>query len=173
MMRRFSLCIALLLSVFCFAFSAQAVGLLVSPKEIKISSSVGETAVQKLKVKNPSGEVSVFEVYPDDLEAIIKIAPASFILESNQEKEVDVRATPREEGILKTNISVVATPVANSSFNTGSGVKIPLEISTGKGKSWSVAMVKNFSLSTIMAIAAALLFLIAASVFFVIRFKFH
>ncbi len=107
------------------------------------------------------------------MEAIIKIAPASFILESNQEKEVDVRATPREEGILKTNISVVATPVANSSFNTGSGVKIPLEISTGKGKSWSVAMVKNFSLSTIIAIAAALLFLIAASIFFVIRFKFH
>lgn len=162
MTKRYLSCIVSLLMAFCFAFGAQAVGLSVSPKEIKISSSVGEPTASKLKIKNPSGEVSIFEIYPDDLEAIIKITPASFILESNQEREVSVRAAPREEGILKTNISVVATPVASSSFNTGSGVKVPIEIATGKSKSWPV--------SAIIALALALLFLIVSTAFFTVKY---
>lgn len=151
------------------SFAAQAVSLSVSPKELKVSAVVGETATQKLKVKNPSGEVSVFEVYPDDLGALVKISPASFILESEEEKEVTVQVTPREEGIFKTNISVVASPVASSSFNAGGGVKIPLEISVGGDSPWFAALIflPFFGARTL---GIVLLFLVVVSVFFVIRY---
>ncbi len=151
------------------AVVVQAVGLSVSPKELKFLADVGETVSQKLKVKNPSGEVSIFEVYPDDLGALVKISPASFILESEEEKEVTVQVTPKEEGIFKTNISVVASPVASSSFNAGSGVKIPLEISAGESGPWFAALI-SLPFSGARMLGIMLLFLIVVSVFLVIRY---
>ena len=161
--------VVFILAASCFASSASAVGLSVFPDEIKISSAAGEPVAGKLKIKNPSGEVSVFEVYPDDFGEIVKIIPASFILESGQEKEISVRAAAREKGILKTNISVIATPVASSSFNTGNGVKIPLEITIGKSKFGFASAVKSLPSYPAMALAAGLLFLAAALVFFAKR----
>lgn len=150
-------------------FSAQAVGLSVSPKELKVSVEAGETAVQKLNVKNPSGEVAIFEVYPDDLEKFIKLWPTSFILEFGQSREVAVQITPKEEGLFKTNISVVASPVAKSSFNTGSGVKIPLEITVAKNTSWLLAAISKLPLNPSRVLVIALLLLIVAIGYFVVK----
>ena len=150
-------------------FSAQAVGLSVFPKELKVSVEAGETAVQKLNVKNPSGEVAIFEVYPDDLEKFIKLSPTSFILEFGENREVAVKITPKEEGLFKTNISVVASPMAKSSFNTGSGVKIPLEITVAKNTSWLLAAISNLPLNSSRVLVIALLFLIVGIGYFVVK----
>src|SRR3989344_1749018 len=169
-MKKLLLHTVLFVSAAYLVVSVQAVGLSVSPKELKFSANVGEIVSKKLNVKNPSGEVSVFEIYPDDLGVIVKITPASFILESEQEREVDVQVRPREEGVLKTNISVVTTPIASSSFNARSGVKIPLEITAGENRSWFAAMVPNLPFSPTKVLGIVLLFLIVASVFFAIRY---
>ncbi|HBT81541.1 hypothetical protein A2757_00515 [Candidatus Giovannonibacteria bacterium RIFCSPHIGHO2_01_FULL_48_47] len=150
---------------------AGAVGLSVYPKELRVSAMVGETANYKLNVKNPSGEVSLFEVYPDDLGAIVKVSPSSFILESEESREVSVRVTARGEGVFKTNISVVATPVASASFNAGSGVKIPVEISVGLPNSWLASIIASLPLSTTSrTLGVILLGLILIAGFFVIRY---
>lgn len=150
-------------------FSAQAAGLFVSPKELKVSVEAGETAVQKLNIKNPSGEVAIFEVYPDDLEKFIKLSPTSFILEFGESREVTVQITPKEEGLFKTNISVVASPVAKSSFNTGSGVKIPLEITAAKNTSWFLAAIANLPLNSGNVLVIALLFLAVGVGYFAVK----
>lgn len=168
-MRKLLLHTLLFTAALYLAFSARAVGISVSPKELKISAHANQTVNYKLSVKNPSGEVAVFEVYPDDLGMIIKITPASFILESEQEKEVNVQVAPREEGILKTNISVVATSVASSSFNAGSGVKIPVEITVGESEPWFAALI-SLPFSGARALGIVLLFSIVASVFFTIKY---
>lgn len=169
-MKKFTLYTLLLISALYAIASAQAVGLSVSPKELKVSATVGETATQKLKVKNPSGEVSIFEVYPDDLDAIVKVSPASFILESEEEREVTVQITPREEGIFRTDISVVASPVASSSFNAGGGVKIPLEIRAGQKSSWFLALMPQLSLTYSRILGIVLLLIVVGVSYLVIKY---
>jgi len=149
--------------------SVGAVGLSVSPKELKVSSRANETVNYSLTVKNPSGEVSVFEVYPDDLTSIIKTTPSSFILESGEEREVLVQVRARGDGIFKTDISVVATPVAKGSFNAGSGVKIPIQISVGESESFFAALIAlPFSGTRVLGVVILGLILIVG--FFVIRY---
>ena len=168
-MRKLLLYTFLLVSAAYLAFSVQAVGLSVSPKELKVSAMVGETVSYKLQVENPSGEVSLFEVYPDDLGSLVKISPASFILESEERKEVTVQVTPKGDGVFKTNISVVASPVASSSFNAGGGVKIPLEISVSENNPLFVALI-SLPFSPTRVLGIVLLFLIVVSIFFVIKY---
>lgn len=169
-MSKFTLYIIFLILVLYTIVSAEAVSLSVSPKELKISVDVHETVTQKLKIKNPSGEVSIFEVYPDDLDAIIKVSPSSFILESEEEREVAVQVTPKMEGVFKTDISVVASPVASFSFNVGGGVRIPLEIKAGGKKLSFLAMASQLPLTYSRILGIALLLIVVGASYFVIRY---
>ena len=167
-MKKLLLYTILIIPAIYLVVSTQAVSLSVSPKEINASVLVGQTTSYRMQVKNPSGEVSVFEVYPDDLQAIIKIYPSSFILESEETKDVIVQVTVREEGVLKTNISVVATPVASSSFNAVSGVKIPIEITSRSNGTSFMAKIGLPLSSRMMGIIILALILVTG--FFVIRY---
>lgn len=122
--------------IFLFALlsssSAQAVGLSVSPSELKIKTFAGDTATVKLTVKNSSDKVSLFDVYPDDFELNIKIMPSSFVIEGGELREVSVQVNLKEVGKYRTDISVVAKPLSDNSFRAGAGVKIPLYIEVSK-----------------------------------------
>ena len=169
-MSKYALYTILLILSLSTIVSAEAVSLSVSPKELKISANVYETATQKLKIKNPSGEVSIFEVYPDDLDEIVRVSPSSFILESEEEKEVTVQVIPRKEGIFRTDISVVASPVASSSFNAGGGVKIPLEIRVGQKSSWFLALMPQLPLTYSRILGVLFLFIVVGVSYLVIKY---
>ena len=51
----------------------------------------------RMRVANPSKDVALFDVYPDDLENIVSVSPSSFTLESNAEKEVLVKVKSSDE----------------------------------------------------------------------------
>jgi len=109
-------------------FSAGAVGVAVRPAELEVQASVGKEALVRINVSNPSSDVAIFEVYPDEFEQLIKITPSSFTLESGSEQYVSVKITPATEGRMQTNLSVVGRPLSTGAFGAGSGVKLPLVV---------------------------------------------
>ena len=123
----------LALSSLLFAFPAGAVGVAVNPAEVNMVAVVGEATTVRIKVTNPSSDVAVFEVYPDDFAAVIKVSPSSFTLESGAEKYVTIEVTIPQSGQLSTVLSVVARPLASNAFQAGSGVKVPLSIIAKEG----------------------------------------
>lgn len=112
--------------------TANAVGLMVAPSEINLKSYSGQPAEVEIIIKNPSTDVGLFEIYPDDFEGQIVFEPSSFILESGESRSVLVRSKFREAGIFKTNISVVVKPLSENSFNAAGGIKIPTSIEIQK-----------------------------------------
>ena len=112
--------------------AVKAVGLQVTPSEIKIQSNSSQPTETKIIVKNPSADVGLFEIYPDDFESMILYEPSSFLLESGESRSVLVRAKFRESGIFKTDISVVVKPLSENSLNALGGLKIPISIEIKK-----------------------------------------
>ena len=124
--------IAVLLTAPAFA---GAVGVAVNPADVSISAVIGKATSVRIKVTNPSSDVAVFEVYPDDFTTVIKAVPSSFTLESGAEKYVTLEVTAPQAGQLSTMLSVVARPLASNAFQAGSGVKVPLTIIAKEGGS--------------------------------------
>ncbi len=108
--------------------AARAIGLSVTPPELVVGARRGEEIVERIVVSNPSNEVALFEVYPDEFELLVKVMPASFVLESGEEKNVFVRIEPRQAGQFVTAVSIVAYPLSQGNFNAASGVKVPVRI---------------------------------------------
>lgn len=107
---------------------ADAVGISASPSRLLLSIERGEEITAQLIISNPSTNVSVFEVYPDEFESVIIIAPSSFILEGGDQKKVRVRIQPKKIGVFVTNISILAKPLAESAFSASAGIKIPVRL---------------------------------------------
>lgn len=147
------LLIVLLLSSLTFFTTAKAVGVAVTPAEIVMKSRVNDLTTVRLLVKNPSSDVAVFEVYPDEFASFVKANPSSFTLESQTEKMVTIEVTAREEGQFSTALSVVARPLASNAFQAGSGVKVPLLITT-KTASGLAAAVSALSTSPWLGVLA-------------------
>lgn len=145
------------------------VGLAVTPSELKVVQTAPENSPAKLIVKNASREVSLFEVYPDDFESIIRASPSSFILEAGEEREVNIQNNFRQEGQYRTDISVVARPIAASAFNAAGGMKIPLTVNVNQASSWRLlALVSEASPYNFTGIG--LLIFVAAALIFAIRY---
>lgn len=111
---------------------SQAAGIQVSPSKIDFVLEVNKSAPKELIVVNPTADVQIFEVYPDEFPEIIKANPASFTLEAGGRKTVTVTAYPtvtkNASQILKTNLSVVGKPLIETRLQANTGVKIPLSI---------------------------------------------
>lgn len=118
-----------------FAIPAGAVGVAVTPAEVTMTAVVDEPTAVRISISNPSTDVAVFEVYPDDFAHLIKANPSSFTLESGAEKFVEIKVTALQTGQFSTVLSVVARPLAANAFQAGSGVKIPLVIIAKEGGS--------------------------------------
>jgi hypothetical protein len=112
-----------------------AVGVSVSPPRLEIISVAGRETNREIVVSNPSRDVAIFDIYPDDFVSEIRISPESFVLESGDQKKVAVAVTPKNVGRFETNISIVARALSDSAFNAASGVKIPLNVEVGRDSS--------------------------------------
>lgn len=114
---------------------ASAIGISVTPSKASISVAQGDQAMIRIKVANPSKDVALFEVYPDALEQIITASPKSFTLESSAERFVEIAVRGETLGSMIADISIVARPLGDQTFQAGTGVKIPLAIEVVPAKS--------------------------------------
>ncbi|MBI2607966.1 MAG: hypothetical protein HYW51_04030 [Candidatus Doudnabacteria bacterium] len=123
------------LSALLFPSMVSAAGIDISPAKIDLETHKDQTAEQVITVANPTADVQVFEVYADDFKNLFTFTPASFTLEAGERKTVtlsfDGKST--DSALLSTNISVLATPLADARFNANTGVKIPTTVRISEG----------------------------------------
>ena len=126
------------------AQTALAAGIQVSQARLDFTVAANRQSSQTLTVINPTADVQLFEVYPDDFTEAIKTNPASFTLEAGAKKTVTIAINLQGLGsqttgqIVSTNLSVVDKPLSGSQqFSVGTGVKIPISIiQTDQAGNW-------------------------------------
>ena len=99
-----------------------------TPSKLTLEGQTEEKLVSEIKVGNPTNDVQIYEIYPDDFANQIKINPASFVLEAKSNKTVAITFDSARSGTLATNISVLSKPLLDSRFSANTGVKIPITI---------------------------------------------
>jgi len=125
--------------LFAAAAPAEASGVKVNPPKLDITTRLNESAVREITVANPTSDVQLFKVYPDDFADFIRVTPSSFTLEAGAEKnvtiEIETRSDQNSSATLSTNLSVVAKPLAETQFAMNAGLKIPLSITVSENGS--------------------------------------
>lgn len=152
------------------AGKVKAIGLSVTPPELKVTQTISKITHEKLTVKNFSDEVAIFEIYPDDFESAIKATPSSFILESGEKREVDIQSSFRKTGQYGTAISVVSKSISTSSFNAAGGLKIPITIIVNENISLYSALISSAQLPHSRILGIGLLILIITVSLFAIKY---
>lgn len=120
---------------FClFIPDAQAVGLTLSPAKIEVAYPDKKSA--ELIVTNISSEPILVKISPDNWTKEIIIADAEFALmpEAKTKVKVAFNFAAHKSQIYQTNLSVVANALSASSFNTASGIKVPVSVSVTPAK---------------------------------------
>lgn len=112
-----------------FVMPAYSSGLSVTPSKIDQSIVAGNKITVDFVIANPTQDVSVIEVYPDDFERNIAVDTKSFTLEAQEEQTVSVSILFEEPGVYGTFLSVVSKSLGDRTFRARSGIKIPLDIS--------------------------------------------
>ena len=116
-----------------------AAGLEVTPAKLELRASPKESATKSITISNPTADVLLFDVFPDDFADIISVSPKSFTLESGAKQTVKVLiAPPRSNRIITTNLSILAKPLSDSKFQTNAGVKIPISVTVAASRTVSV-----------------------------------
>lgn len=72
------------------ASSVNASGVKVNPPKLEITARLNESVSHEITVANPTSDVQIFKVYPDDFADIIKANPSSFTLEAEAKKTVTI-----------------------------------------------------------------------------------
>ena len=121
------------LLVLFFPAVALASGITVAPAEINLKTGLGRTAGIEITIMNPESDTQDFELYPDDYRSTIEISPAKFRLASEGQQKVLIVSQANSESTIKTNISVVATPVTKEMLTASAGVKVPFELQIRSG----------------------------------------
>lgn len=120
-------------SVFIFLTAALpsvvcAIGVFASPATLSLKTSVGKEVVARFTVKNPSKEVGLFSVYPEEFEGDLTLIPSRFLLEAGEKREVVLRARRREAGSIQSTIAVEAEPLGVPALSVGGGVRLPFSL---------------------------------------------
>lgn len=126
-----------LIAVAGMPIAAVAIGVSVTPVSLSLTAPAGKESSARFVVRNPSREVGLFEVYPEEFEESLTLIPSRFVLEAMEKREVMLRARFRETGRFHTSVAVEATPLGSPALFVGGGVRLPL----------SVAVEPSFSLS--------------------------
>ncbi|MBI4054317.1 MAG: hypothetical protein HY397_03245 [Candidatus Doudnabacteria bacterium] len=115
-----------------------AAGIQVSPSKLDLVVTSNNASSVTLTVTNPTADVQVFEVYPEEFSELISVNPQSFTLEAGDQKTVTVTAKSDKKQsssqTLKTNLAILANPLADSRFQAATGAKIPLSIKMEEDK---------------------------------------
>jgi hypothetical protein len=128
-MKKYKFC--LLILIYLMPLVVFASGAQVKPSKINLEVT-NDSSDAFLSVFNPSSEVQLFEVYPDDFEDIIAIKPKSFTLEAGENKKVKITVSASkniQNSQIFTTISVVSKPLSDSGFSVGAGIKVPVTMS--------------------------------------------
>ena len=113
---------------------ANAVGVSVTPSKLLVETQVNKLSKISILIKNPSTNVSIYDIYPDDYSNWLKISPSSFTLEAGEIREVGLQIKIPEPGAFATQISIVAKPLSSRKFQANSGLKIPFELKAVQSK---------------------------------------
>jgi hypothetical protein len=131
--------ILVLASMLAISTITMAAGLAVTPSSIDLTGPVGQVLETTVTVSNLSADVAVFEVYPDSLDRQIIINPTSFILEAGEAKDITVTVLADEPVVFTDTISVVSKPLSDSQLGFGTGIKVPISITTTDVKGVALA----------------------------------
>jgi len=123
----------LTLILFLIPASVLAAGIQVSPEKLQFAISDSKTQSQEITVANPTADVQLFQIYPDDFDRAIKSNPASFTLEAGASKRVQITVDPSQlpNGTASTTLSILSKPLAAAGVSINTGIKIPITITTG------------------------------------------
>ena len=115
---------------------ALAAGIQVSPEKLEFELAAGRAKTEEITVTNPTADVQLFEVYPDDYDRSIKANPASFTLEAGGRQKVSITVDPFKlsGGVISTSLSVLGKPLAESRVQVNTGVKIPIVARISKSR---------------------------------------
>jgi len=123
-----------------FPFAAMAAGIQASPEKLMFNISNAKALTQEITVVNPTADVQLFEIYPDDFETLIKVFPASFMLEAGGSKKVQITVDPKQfsGSSAGTTLSVLGKSLAESKIQINAGIKIPIIIAVSgeKRRNW-------------------------------------
>ncbi|MBL8030916.1 MAG: hypothetical protein JNK33_01135 [Candidatus Doudnabacteria bacterium] len=126
---------ALFFALSVHASAAQAAGIEVSPARLEMS--VGNKPVtSRIQVKNPTSDVQLYEVSLNTDDSSIGIRPKSFTVQAGGSQEVQIRVEPKDSAEFSGEVQVVGRPLAATSNEIGSGVKLPLAIHYGAHSVW-------------------------------------
>ncbi len=148
-----------LLIAFAFTYKAQAIGLSITPASLSITTQENEPASAAMQVANPSREVAMFEVYPEDFDGLIVPIPSRFTLQSGESRTVFIKVIPKQEGLYSTNLSLVARPLIDPILGIGSGVKLPIRVEITKSTSrnnLTGILVQNFGIPLLIPLLVVL-----------------
>lgn len=107
-----------------------AIGISASPAALSIRTTIGKEGAARFTVSNPSREVGLFEVYPEEFEKSITLIPNRFVLEAGAKREVTVLANGRESGAIRTVIAIEAQPLGVPAAGVGGGIRLPFYLET-------------------------------------------
>ncbi len=127
-----------------------AIGVSVSPATISAHAVLGKEGSSRFIVSNPSKEVGLFEVYPEEFEEAITLIPSRFVLEAGEKREVLVRAKRHQVGIVRTVIAVEAQSLGVPALGIGGGVRLPFLIEVREGSNLFSAVSASGAKSTLL-----------------------
>ena len=108
--------------------TALAAGVSVKPDKLSFIIRAGEEEEKSVVVENISDRPVIYNLYVDEMEDQIFLAPANFRLEVGEKRQVKVKASPRAAGLFATNLSIVTQDLDRRTFNVATGVKVPLTL---------------------------------------------
>lgn len=122
--------------IFFFIYSFKlsfASGILVSPEKLTINTNINSIKKQIITIANPTSDIQLFEIYPDEFSENIKLLPSSFTLEAGARKTVEATFfsnNKQKSGfVINTNISIITRPLTDNKLNVSAGIKIPTTVS--------------------------------------------
>ncbi|OHA21828.1 MAG: hypothetical protein A2849_02760 [Candidatus Taylorbacteria bacterium RIFCSPHIGHO2_01_FULL_51_15] len=133
------ICLFLLL----FPILALAIGVSVTPPTLSIRMTRDEEGTARFLVSNPSKEVGIFDVYPEEFEKFITLYPSRFVLEAGEKREVLVRAKRRDVGLIRTAIAIEAAPLGVPTPSVGGGIRLPFSLDVRASSAFLAALFES------------------------------
>ena len=136
-------CIVLLIVSLLAPQLVLAVGIGVQPTSLNLSANAQGEASGKITISNPSAEPGLFTVSADDLSSQFSINPTEVRLEAQESRVINIIFYSKQAGRWATNLSVVGYPLDTRSFNAGSGLKVPINLTVDQvsGSVWWIYII--------------------------------
>lgn len=164
-MKKVSQVLILLFIFFLAILKVAAAGLSVKPDHLNFVMNATQEETKSIVVENISDRPVIYNLYVDEMEDQIFLAPANFRLEVNEKRQVKVKASPRTPGLFATNLSIVTQDLDRRAFNVATGVKVPvtLQVASAPPFVWPVWLTQAAVflipvLAAVIVILAILLF---------------